>query len=119
MNLKELAELKKALEYFRRLEGTKPLLNLYPTDGKLHSALKECTALWFEKEADDVTNTAIDDFLKAMFTVLAEKKLQRKFMLEIKKLGGVGYKSGGVHGKNKYSADKSRVDGKLIQRKRR
>ena len=119
MNLKELAELKKALQYFRRLEGTNPLLNLNPTDGKLHSALKECNALWFEKEADDVTNTAIDDFLKAMFTVLAEKKLQRKFMLEIKKLGGVGYKSGGVHGKNKYSADKSRVDGKLIQRKRR
>jgi len=119
MNLKELAELKKALQYFRRLEGTKPLLNLYPTDGKLHSALKECTALWFESEAEDVTNTAIDDFLKAMFTVLAEKKLQNKFMLEIKRLGGVGYKSGGVHGRNKYSADRSRVDGKMIRRKRR
>ena len=119
MDDKEIAQLKKALDYFRRLDGTKPLLNLYPTDGKLHTALKECTALWFEGEAEDVTNTAIDDFLKAMFTVLAEKNLQNKFMLEIKRLGGVGYKSGGVHGRNKYSADRSRVDGKMIRRKRR
>ena len=40
-------------------------------------------------------------------------------MIDVKKHAGMGYQSGGVHGKNRYGADRSRVDGKLIRRKRR
>ena len=115
---KEAVRVGEMLEYFKRLCYTKPMLNLYPTDGKIKEAIKQSTAVWFEREADDIHELAMDDFLKAMFTVLAEKKLREKILLEIKKLGGVGYKSGGVSGRYTYHSDKRRVDGSLIRRKR-
>tara|TARA_B100000902_G_C27012141_1_gene765343 strand:+ start:155 stop:517 length:363 start_codon:yes stop_codon:yes gene_type:complete len=116
---KEAERVRDMLAYFKRLGYTKPMLNLHPTDGKIKEAIKQSTAVWFEKEADDIHELAMDNFLKAMFTVLAEKKLRDKILLEIKKLGGVGYKSGGIHGKYTYHSDTSRVDGRLIRRKRR
>ena len=116
---KDAVRVGEMLEYFKRLGYTKPMLNLYPTDGKIKEAIKQSTAVWFEREADDIHELAMDDFLKAMFTVLAEKKLREKILLEMKKLGGVGYKSGGGSGRYTYHSDKSRVDGKLIRRKRR
>ena len=116
---KEAKRVREMLAYFKRLGYTKPMLNLHPTDGKIKEAIKQSTAVWFEREADDIHELAMDDFLKAMFTVLAEKKLREKILLEIKKLGGVGYKSGGVSGRYTYHSDKSRVDGSLIRRKRR
>ena len=90
---KEAVRVGEMLEYFKRLGYTKPMLNLYPTDGKIKEAIKQSTAVWFEREADDIHELAMDDFLKAMFTVLAEKKLREKILLEIKKLGGVGYRA--------------------------
>ena len=72
-----------------------------------------------DKEADDIHDLAMDNFLKAIFTVLAEKKLRDKILPQIKKLGGVGYTSGVISGRYTYHSDKSRVDGKLIRRKRR
>ena len=44
--------------------------------------------------------------------------LSVKILLEMKNLGGVGDKSGGVAGRYTYHSDKSRVDGSLIRRKR-
>ena len=116
---KEAKRVREMLAYFKRLGYTKPMLNLHPTDGKVKEAIRQSTAVWFEKEADDIHELAMDDFLKAMFTVLAEKKLRDKILPQIKKLGGVGYKSGGVSGRYTYHSDKSRVDGRLIRRKRR
>jgi hypothetical protein len=116
---KETARVGEMLEYFKRLGYTKPMLNLYPTDSKVKEAIRQSTAEWYEKKADDIHELAMDNFLKAMFTVLAEKKLRDKILPEIKKLGGVGYKSGGIHGKYTYHSDTSRVDGRLIRRKRR
>ena len=116
---KETARVGEMLEYFKRLGYTKPMLNLYPTDSKVKEAIRQSTAEWYEKKAEDIHELAMDNFLKAMFTVLAEKKLRNKILPEIKKLGGVGYKSGGIHGKYTYHSDTSRVDGRLIRRKRR
>ena len=116
---KETAKVKEMLVYFKRLGYTKPMLNLYPTDGKIKEAIKQSTAVWYDKEADDIHDLAMDNFLKAIFTVLAEKKLRDKILPQIKKLGGVGYTSGGISGRYTYHSDKSRVDGKLIRRKRR
>jgi hypothetical protein len=116
---KETARVGEMLEYFKRLGYTKPMLNLYPTDSKVKEAIRQSTAEWYEKKAEDIHELAMDNFLKAMFTVLAEKKLRDKILPEIKKLGGVGYKSGGIHGKYTYHSDTSRVDGRLIRRKRR
>jgi len=116
---KEAVRVGEMLEYFKRLGYTKPMLNLYPTDGKVKEAIRQSTAVWYEKKADDIHELAMDNFLKAMFTVLADKKLRDKILPEIKKLGGVGYKSGGVYGNYTYHSDKSRIDGRLIRRKRR
>ena len=116
---KETAKVKEMLVYFKLLCYTKPMLNLYPTDGKIKEAIKQSTAVWYEKEADDIHDLAMDNFLKAIFTVLAEKKLRDKILPQIKKLGGVGYTSGGISGRYTYHSDKSRVDGRLIRRKRR
>ena len=116
---KETAKVKEMLVYFKRLGYTKPMLNVYPTDGKIKEAIRQSTAVWYEKEADDVHDLAMDNFLRAIFTVLAEKKLRNKILPELKRLGGVGYKSGGVYGDRTYHSDKSRVDGRLIRRKRR
>ena len=54
-------------------------VNLHPTDGKVKEAIRQST-VWFEKEADDIHELAMDDFLKAMFTVLAEKRLREKIL---------------------------------------
>ena len=116
---KEAERVRDMLAYFKRLGYTKPMLNLYPTDGKIKEAIRQSTAVWYEKEAEDMHEIAMDNFLKAMFTVLADKKLRNKILPEIKRLGGVGYKSGGVSGRYTYHSDKSRVDGRLIRRKRR
>mgnify|MGYP005818503015 FL=1 len=116
---KETARVGEMLEYFKRLGYTKPMLNLYPTDSKVKEAIRQSTAEWYEKKAEDIHELALDNFLRSMFTVLAEKKLRDKILPEIKKLGGVGYKSGGIHGKYTYHSDTSRVDGRLIRRKRR
>ena len=116
---KEAERVREMLVYFKRLGYTKPMLNLYPTDGKIKEAIKQSTAVWYEKEADDIHDLAMDNFLKAIFTVLAEKKLRDKILPQIKKLGGVGYTSGGISGRYTYHSDKSRVDGRLIRRKRR
>ena len=111
---KETARVGEMLEYFKRLGYTKPMLNLYPTDSKVKEAIRQSTAEWYEKKAEDIHELAMDNFLKAMFTVLAEKKLRDKILPEIKKLGGVGYKSGGIHGKYTYHSDTSRVDGRSV-----
>lgn len=105
-------------KYVTRLKGTRPMLNLYPVDTKISSSVRECAQIWFG--TDNVAWTQIDDFLRQLFVALADKDVNTKALLnDIKKHAGMGYNSGGVHGKNEYSKDKSRVDGRLIQRKRR
>ena len=80
---KETAKVKEMLVYFKRLGYTKPMLNVYPTDGKIKEAIRQSTAVWYEKEADDVHDLAMDNFLRAIFTVLAEKKLRNKILPEL------------------------------------
>ena len=114
---KVLAELN---NYMIRLKGTRPMLNVYPADKKLSKSVRECAAQWFNKEPATVMHSDIDNFLRQFFEALADKDVNHKaIMIDVKKHAGVGYQSGGVHGKNQYSGDKSRVDGKLIRRKRR
>ena len=114
---KVLAEL---TAYMTRLKGSRPMLNIYPADKKLSKSVREWAAEWFNKEPAAIQHSDIDNFLRQFFEALADKDVNHKaIMIDVKKHAGVGYQSGGVHGKNRYGADRSRVDGKLIRRKRR
>ena len=112
-----IAEMSK---YFTRLQGTRPMLNIYPADVKLSAAVRKCAAEWFGKDERMLFNADMDNFLRQLMESLADKDVNSKAIFtEIKKNAGIGYTSGGVHGRNEYSKDKSRVDGKMIRRKRR
>ena len=114
---KQLIEMSK---YFVRLNGTRPMLNLYPADTKLSETIRECAAEWLSKDKQELFNADIDNFLRQLFEAFADKDVKTTAILtDIKKQAGIGYKSSGVHGKNKYHSDKSRVDGGMIRRKRR
>ena len=114
---KILAELN---NYMIRLKGSRPMLNVYPADKKLSKSLRESAAIWFNKSPAMITHVDTDNFLRQFFEALADKDVNHKaIMTDVKKHAGMGYNSGGVHGKNEYSKDKSRVDGRMIQRKRR
>jgi len=107
-----------ATKYVARLKGTRPMLNLYPADTKISKSIRECARIWHG--AKEVHWRAIDDFLRQLFEALADDDVDTEAVLnDIKKHAGMGYSSGGVSGTNHYSSDKSRVDGKLIRRKRR
>jgi len=112
-----LAELN---NYMIRLKGSRPMLNIYPADKKLSKSVRECAAEWFNKNPAVIQHSDIDNFLRQFFEALADKDVNHKaIMIDVKKHAGMGYQSGGVHGKNRYGGDRSRVDGKLIRRKRR
>tara|TARA_B100000902_G_C27230943_1_gene874779 strand:- start:84 stop:467 length:384 start_codon:yes stop_codon:yes gene_type:complete len=112
-----LAELN---NYMSRLKGSRPMLNVYPADKKISKSLRENAAIWFSKSPAMITHIDIDNFLRQFFEALADKDVNHEaIMTDVKKHAGMGYNSGGVHGKNEYSKDKSRVDGRMIQRKRR
>jgi len=114
---KVLAELN---NYMLRLKGTRPMLNLHPADKKISKTLRESAAFWFSKSPAMITHIDIDNFLRQFFEALADKDVNHEaIMTDVKKHAGMGYKSGGVHGKNEYSKDKSRVDGRMYQRGRR
>ena len=114
---KILAELN---NYMIRLKGTRPMLNVYPADKKISKSLRDCAAEWFNKDPAKIVHSEIDNFLRQFFEALADSDVNYKALLiDVKKHAGVGYKSGGVHSKNKYHSDKSRVDGRMIRRKRR
>lgn len=107
-------------KYFVRLKGTRPMLNLYPADTKLSTVIRECAAEWFNKDQRIIFNADIDDFLRQLFEAFADKDVKTTAILtDIKKHSGMGYQSGGVSGINKYHSDKSRVDSRMIRRKRR
>ena len=107
-------------KYFLRLKNTRPLLNLYPADVKISASVRKCAGVWLGKDQHILSNHHIDDFLRQLFESLADKDVDETAILtDIKKNAGVGYVGGGVSGKNEYSKDKSRVDGRMIQRKRR
>ena len=96
------------------------MLNIYPADTKISSSVRRCAAVWFNKKEQQIFHADIDNFLRQLFISLADKDVKTTAILtDIKKHSGVGYKSSGVHGKNKYHSDKSRVDGGMIRRKRR
>jgi hypothetical protein len=112
--------MKELSDYVGRLKGTRPMLNLYPADTKLSTSIRECAGIWLGKHKRIISNIDIDNFLRQLFNSLADKDVNTTAILtDIKKHSGVGYTSGGVSGKNEYSKDKSRVDGRMIQRKRR
>ena len=112
-----LAELN---SYMSRLKGSRPMLNVYPADKKISKTLRESAAFWFSKSPAMITHIDIDNFLRQFFEALADKDVNHEaIMTDVKKHAGMGYKSGGVHGKNEYSKDKSRVDGRMYHRGRR
>jgi hypothetical protein len=114
---KVLAEL---TAYMTRLKGSRPMLNIYPADKKLSKSVRECAAQWFNKKPATVMHSDIDNFLRQFFEALADSDVNhRAIIIDVKKHAGMGYQSGGVHGKNEYSKDKSRVDGRMYQRGRR
>lgn len=114
---KVLAEL---THYMARLKGSRPMLNIYPADKKISKSVRDCAAEWFNKDPAKIMHSDIDNFLRQFFEALADKDINyRAIMIDVKKHAGIGYKSSGVHGKNRYHSDKSRVDGKMIRRKRR
>ena len=107
-------------KYFLRLKNTRPLLNLYPADTKISASVRKCAGIWFGKQEHILSNLEIDDFLRQLFESLADKDVNETAILtDIKKDAGYGYTSGGISGKNEYSKDKSRVDGRMYQTKRR
>jgi len=107
-------------KYFLRLKNSRPLLNLYPADIKISASVRKCAGVWLEKDKQTLSNYDIDEFLRQLFESLADKDVDETAILtDIKKDAGVGYTGGGISGKNEYSKDKSRVDGRMIQRKRR
>ena len=107
-------------KYFLRLKNTRPLLNLYPADIKISASVRKCAGIWLNKQEHVLSNYDIDEFLRQLFESLADKDVNESAILtDIKKDAGVGYVGGGVSGKNEYSKDKSRVDGRMIKRKRR
>ena len=114
---KILAEL---TNYMTRLKGTRPMLNVYPADKKISKSLRDCAAEWFNKDPAKIVHSEIDNFLRQFFEALADSDVNHTALLiDVKKHAGIGYKSGGIHSKNKYHSDKSRVDGRMIRRKRR
>ncbi len=107
-------------KYFLRLKNTRPLLNLYPADTKISASVRKCAGIWFGKQERILSNLEIDDFLRQLFESLADKDVNETAILtDIKKDAGYGCTSGGISGKNEYSKDKSRVDGRMYQTKRR
>ena len=112
--------IKELSDYVGRLKGTRPMLNLYPADTKLSTSIRKCASIWLGKNKQIISNIDIDNFLRQLFDSLADKDINESAILtDIKKHSGVGYTSGGVSGKNEYSKDKSRVDGRMYQTKRR
>ena len=112
--------IKELSDYVGRLKGTRPMLNLYPADTTLSTSVRKCASIWLNKNEQIVSNIDIDNFLRQLFQSLADKDVNTLAVLtDIKKHSGVGYTSGGVSGKNEYSKDKSRVDGRMYQTKRR
>ena len=106
--------------YMTRLKGTGPMLNLYPLDTALSHSIRKCAAIWLEKNQQTLSHVDIDNFLRQLFQSLADKDVNESAVLnDIKKHSGVGYVNGGISGKNEYSKDKSRVDGRMYQTKRR
>jgi len=112
--------IKELSDYVGRLKGTRPMLNLYPADTKLSTSIRKCASIWLGKNKQIISNIDIDNFLRQLFDSLADKDINESAILnDIKKHSGVGYTSGGISGKNEYSKDKSRVDGRMYQTKRR
>lgn len=115
------AEFEDLLRWHHKCRGRTPLLHIRDDDSISQRFLATETNRWMNrKDTADVTPAAIEDFLLQLIDCLKEIKSSDRIaiMKRIQTLGGYGYSSGGVTGRNDYGKDVSRVDGCLIQRKR-
>jgi hypothetical protein len=116
------ADLEELLEWHVKCRGRRPLLHIREDDSITRKWLAEETNRWNNRDTTaEVQPAAIEGFLIQLMDCLKNIKDSDRVavMKRIQTLGGYGYSSGGVTGRNDYSKDKSRVDGRLIQRKRR
>ena len=115
------ALLQELLDYYAKCRGRKPLLHIDDEDSITWKFLAEETNSWNNKdESRDVGRAEIEDFLRQLVDCirLIDNSDRIAIMKRIQTLGGYGYSSGGVSGRNDYSSDVSKADGSLIQRKR-
>tara|TARA_R110000824_G_scaffold108662_6_gene255952 strand:+ start:143 stop:508 length:366 start_codon:yes stop_codon:yes gene_type:complete len=118
----DLNKLKVMLDWHNKCDGRKPVLHLRDDDAISHKFLEEETNRWNNRDDDAyVAPAAVEKFMLQFIDCLAqiESRDRITLMKRIQTLGGYGYRSGGVTGKNEYAKDKSRVDGSMYQTKRR
>ena len=115
------AEFEAMLQWWHKCRGRRPLLHIREDDSITRKFLATETNRWLNRnDKAEVGPAATEEFLLQLIDCLKEIKDSDRIALmkRIQTLGGYGYSSGGVTGRNDYSSDVSRVDGRLIQRKR-
>lgn len=118
----DLNKLKLLLEWQLKCNGRKPLLHVREDDAITNKFLQEETNRWNNRDDSAfVTPAKVEEFMHQFIDCLAQIESRDRIILmkRIQTLGGYGYRSGGVTGKNEYTKDKSRVDGSMYQTKRR
>jgi|TARA_R110000744_G_scaffold2344_8_gene9543 hypothetical protein len=118
----DLNKLKIMLDWHIKCDGRKPVLHLRDDDAISHKFLECETNRWNNRDDDAyVAPAAVENFMQQFIDCLAQIESRDRIVLmkRIQTLGGYGYRSGGVTGKNEYTKNKSRVDGSMYQTKRR
>ena len=117
----DFAKITNLLDWQIQCSGRHPLLHIRDDDKHTHKFLTTETNRWNNRDDDAYCPPAsIETFVRQLVDCLAniESRDRITLMKRIQTLGGYGYSSGGVTGRNDYGKDVSRVDGRLIQRKR-
>jgi hypothetical protein len=116
-----MEQIHKLLAWHRSLDGRTPLLGLDDNDQPLRQGLEKMATFWFD-DSEMTHPAAIGAFVRQLLDALRliDSNNQKAILRRIRSEGGyTSTNTGGVSGKARYDADKSRVDGMLYKRGRR
>ena len=110
------------IEYFQRHRFSKPIISVLPRDrgDSNRDAMDSIAKQWdnkYNKNDNFELSSIMSKFMDALASMPDERR--RYFVSEIKKYRDLDNPTGGISGKNRYQFNKSKIDGKFYQSKRR
>ena len=110
------------IEYFQKHRFNKPVISVLPRDrnDSRRDTMDSIAFQWdknYNKNDTFELSSIMSKFMDAFASMPDERR--RYFVSEIKKYRDLDNPTGGISGKNRYQFNKSKIDGKFYQTKRR
>ena len=115
-------QLPNMIEYFQKHRFNKPVISVLPRDrGDSRRDTMDSIAFQWDKNYNKNDTFELSSIMSKFMDAFASMPDERRryFVSEIKKYRDLDNPTGGIYGKNRYKFNKSKIDGKFYQSKRR